>query len=85
MDTMYKINDNKVVYIHHYPVDGFQCEIHKWNFDTRDFDVIYDKRVIADSLWEGIGGALTEAFGWEWDTADYYLSKWGIFMPDDDE
>jgi hypothetical protein len=76
-------NDNLQVAVHYYPVDGFQCTISIW--DGENFVTLYDKRVIADSVWEGIGSALTRSLEIDWDQADTYLADWGIFCPDDEE
>lgn len=75
-------NDELQVAIHHYPVDGFQCTISRWDGDT--FITLYDKRVIADSLWEGVGSALTRALAIEWDEADAMMADWDIFAPDEE-
>lgn len=75
-------NDELQVAIHHYPVDGFQCTVSRWDGD--DFIVLYDSRMIADSVWEGIGSALTRALGIEWDEADSMMAEWGIFAPDEE-
>jgi hypothetical protein len=76
-------NDKLQVAVHYYPVDGFQCTISVWDGD--DFVTLYDKRVIADSVWEGIGFALTGSMDLDWWQADELLAGWGIVQPDDEE
>lgn len=53
-------------------------------WDGDDFQIRYDKRVIADSWHEAITGALVDS-GFEWEAADYQVSSWGITPPDDEE
>jgi hypothetical protein len=61
---------------------GLEVQVSFW--DGEDFQVKYDKFVIAESWHEAITGALVES-GWTWETADYQAHKWGITPPDDQE
>ena len=83
-DNIYTANNDSLqVAVHHYPVDGVQVTVSIWNGD--DFVTKFDKRVIADSLWEAMGSAMTQGLDIEWEQADAQLADWGIFPPDDDE
>jgi hypothetical protein len=76
-------NDTLQVAVHRYPVDGVQVTVSIWN--GNDFVTKFDKRVIADSLWEAMGSAMTQGLDIEWEQADYQLAEWGIFPPEDDD
>ena len=68
-----------------YPVDGFQCRVNVYDTEEERWICGYDKRVIADSFWEGLGGVLCETLDWDWEQADSQLADWGIFAPEDEE
>lgn len=76
-------NDTLQVAVHHYPIDGAQIIVSKW--DGEDFITLYDSRVIADSLWEGVIGALVEALGIDSHEADFMCAEWGIYAPLEEE
>jgi hypothetical protein len=61
---------------------GLDVQVSFWDGDN--FQVRYEKFVIAESWYEAITDALTQS-GWGWDTADYQVSQWGIFPPNDEE
>jgi hypothetical protein len=63
-------------------VEGLGVQVSFWNGD--DFDIYYEKFVIAESWYEAITDALCES-GWDWDTADYQATEWGITPPNDEE
>lgn len=76
-------SDNLQVSIHYYPTDGVQVTVSIWN--GNDFVTKFDKRVIADSLWEAVGDALTQGLDVEWDKVEGYLTEWEITPPEDED
>lgn len=84
--TEYKTgDDNVIVNVTFYPVDGFRAWVMVWDDDNRSYHTAFDKRVIADSFWEGMLCVLTEALDIESEQADYLLAEWDIFPPSDDD
>lgn len=81
MDKVFK-NGGLRVHVYGYPVDGVQVNVSTWDGD--DYVTVYDTRVIADSLYEAVTGALCAA-GVEWEQADYLVTSWGILAPVDEE
>lgn len=77
-------NGDVYVDVTFYPVDGFRATVSVWDSGNRAYRTAYDKRVIADSFWEGMGSALTQALDIEWEEADAQLADWGIFPPDEE-
>jgi hypothetical protein len=79
--SIYTANkDSLQVAIHYYPMDGFQCTISQWDGD--DFITLYDKRVIAESLYEGVSDALVASVpNVDYDDAYTLCADWGIFPP----
>ena len=75
--------NNLQVSVHHYPMDGVQVTVSIW--DGNDFITKFDKRVIADSLWEAMGSALTQGLDIEWEQAESYLADWDITPPEDED
>ena len=61
---------------------GLEVQVSFW--DGEDFQVKYEQFVIAESWYEAITDALVQS-GFDWDTADYQVNKWGITPPNDEE
>jgi len=78
-------NDTLLVAVHHYPVDGVQVTVSIWDEQESSYYEPYDKRVIADSLWESVCCALVESYDLDWEQADSQCAEWGIYAPSDDE
>lgn len=76
-------NDTLQVTVQQYFVDGVQVTVSIW--DGEDFVTKFDKRVIADSLWEAMGTAMVQGLDIEWEQADAQLADWDIFPPEDDD
>lgn len=74
--------DDFSVSVHHYPVDGSQITVWKWDDD--DWLKVVDSRFICDSFWESMFHALDYA-GWHSDAIVGQLESWGIEEPDDEE
>jgi hypothetical protein len=82
--SIYKTsNDRLQVAVHYYLTDGVQITISEW--DGEDFITLYDRRVIADSLYEAVTGALMESRDMEWEDADWQCTLWDIYPSDEDE
>lgn len=78
-------DDNVIVNVTFYRVDGFRAWVMVWDDNNHAYCTTFDSRVIADSFWEGMGSALTEALDIDWEQADAQLAEWGIYAPEDDE
>jgi hypothetical protein len=70
------------VMVHHYPVDGSQITVSRYDGDY--WATVVDSRFITDSFWESMFHALDYA-GWHSDAIVGQLDDWEIFAPDDDE
>ena len=71
--------------VHHYRVDGSQIAVSITNDRLDDWHTVFDSRVIADSFWDAMTGALAQGLDIEYEVADSICAEWGIFPPDDDE
>lgn len=79
------INDYGLV-VEPFGVEGWRVTIGKWyevDYDS-DYDILYDRNVIADSLYEAVTGALCE-IGVDFEVADVMAAEWDIFPPEDEE
>jgi hypothetical protein len=81
-ETIYKYEDY-MVEVEPYPVDGSQVRVREW--DGKEWNTLYNKRVIAESYYEMLTSSLVES-GIEWEDADYMVSwVWEIYPPMEDE
>lgn len=77
----YKTDDIEI-YVNWYRVDGAQVFAYRYNGD--EWAEMYNMRVIADSLYELLDGALYEC-GVGDDARMGMLETWGVELPDDDD
>jgi hypothetical protein len=84
---LYEPIDDYVLNVDAFGVQGWSVTITKWHPDCDcddDYEVLYDRNVIADSLYEAVTDALCEV-GVDFEVADVMAAEWDIFPPDDEE
>jgi hypothetical protein len=74
--------DDLSVMVHHYPVDGSQITVMKYDGD--DWNTVVDSRFICDSFWEAMFDALFQS-GLNSEHAMWQLDEWNIQHPNDDD
>ncbi len=87
MSTYTTADGDWTVEIRPYPADGVRITVKHYTIVERnvygefaDWLTVFDIRVIDDTLWDGIVGALTEV-GWEAEIADAQANEWGFYAP----
>lgn len=61
---------------------GLDVQVSFW--DGEDFQIRYEKLVIAESWFEAMTGALVES-GFNWEAAKQQVNEWGITPPEEEE
>lgn len=69
-----------IIRIQAFLVDGWRITIDKWYEECEDYETLYDRRVIADSVYEALTGALCE-IGEDFEVADAICAQCGIEDP----
>jgi hypothetical protein len=80
-EAVYQLDDINIA-VSYYPIDGAQVCASR--FINDEWVEKYDKRVIADSLYEMLDGALYEC-GVGDDARMGMLETWGVELPDDND
>ena len=84
---IYEPIDDYVLAVDTFGVQGWTVTITKWYEDCdcdEEYEILYDRNVIADSLYEAVTDALCEV-GVDFEVADSMATEWGIFAPEEDE
>lgn len=84
---IYEMIDDYVLGVDNFGVQGWTVTITKWYEDCdcdEEYEVLYDRNVIADSLYEAVTDALCE-IGVDFELADSMATEWGILAPEEDE
>jgi hypothetical protein len=84
---VYDSIDDYVLNVDAFGVQGWTVTITKWYEDCdcdEEYEVLYDRNVIADSLYEAVTDALCE-IGVDFELADSMATEWGILAPEEDE
>lgn len=81
---MYEPIDDYVLGVDSFGVQGWTVTISKWFEDESDYEVLYDRNVIADSLYEAVTGGLCDV-GVDFEVADVMAAEWDIYPPEEDE
>jgi cell wall assembly regulator SMI1 len=63
--------------------NGLETQVSFWNGE--DFEIRYEKFVIAESWYEAITDALLESGFGDWASVEEQATQWGITPPDDEE
>ena len=81
-ETVYERPDDVRISVHYYPVDG--ADVYALRKIDDEWTGMYGKRVIADSLYELLDGALYEC-GIDDEARMSILETWGVELPNDDD
>jgi hypothetical protein len=84
---IYDSIDDYVLNVDAFGVQGWTVTITKWYEDCdcdEEYEVLYDRNVIADSLYEAVTDALCEV-GVDFEVADAMATEWEIFAPEDED